>query len=187
MSQPINECKPDEVWTNMKNGQPYQLIDVREPFEYHALRIPGSKSIPLSSINEKSKIIERHIPAYLICQSGNRASKAAEQLSKLGVEKANVVKGGLQAWMAAGYPVERSDNNVWSLERQVRFTAGILVLTGIVLAYTLSANWICLSAFVALGMIVSAATNTCGMAIMLSKMPWNQISDTSTSRQCSKN
>ncbi len=184
MSQGTNECKPDELWMNITKERPYQLIDVREPFEYKNMRIKGSESIPLSLIHEKSKMIEKHIPAYLICQSGNRAHKAAEQLSQLGVEKTNVLKGGLQAWIAAGYPVEHELTNAWSLERQVRFTAGLLILIGIVLAYTVSANWICLSAFVALGMIVSAITNTCGMAIMLAKMPWNKVTEKSSEARC---
>jgi uncharacterized Tic20 family protein len=61
----------------------------------------------------------------------------------------------------------------WSIERQVRFTSAVLVLIGIGLAYTVNANWICLSAFIALGMIVSAITDTCGMGVVLSQLPWN--------------
>ena len=75
-------------------------------------------------------------------------------------------------------PVEsattENQTGAWSMDRQVRITAGLLVLFGIALAYTVNATWICLSAFVALGMIVSAVTNTCGMSVFLARMPWNK-------------
>lgn len=66
-----------------------------------------------------------------------------------------------------------SINRCWSIERQVRLASALFILLGIALAYTVSANWICLSAFVALGMIFSAMTNTCGMGKLLARMPWN--------------
>lgn len=69
---------------------------------------------------------------------------------------------------------QQGKGSTWSIDRQVRLTSGLLILIGIALAYTLSPNWIFLSAFVSLGMIFSALTNTCGMAAVLAKMPWNQ-------------
>ncbi|MBX9877500.1 MAG: DUF2892 domain-containing protein [Candidatus Obscuribacterales bacterium] len=74
-----------------------------------------------------------------------------------------------------------STTNIWSLDRQVRFTSAVLILLGISLAYTISPFWIYLSAFIALGMLLSALTDSCGMGLVLSKLPWNR-----TVKSCAK-
>jgi hypothetical protein len=68
---------------------------------------------------------------------------------------------------------EKGKDQVWSMERQVRLTAGLLILDGIALS-TINANWLFLSAIVALGMIISAISDTCAMATVLQLMPWNR-------------
>lgn len=62
-----------------------------------------------------------------------------------------------------------------SLERQVRIAAGALVLAGAVLALTVHPYWGGLSAFVGAGLMYSGITDTCGMAMCLARMPWNQV------------
>ena len=83
------------------------------------------------------------------------------------------VEGGIEAWKAAGLPVEKDANAVWSLERQVRFAAGSLVVIGVLLSL-ISPYFILLSAFVGAGLVFAAVTDTCGMAMALAKMPWNK-------------
>jgi hypothetical protein len=63
-----------------------------------------------------------------------------------------------------------------SLERQVRIVAGLLVLVGAVLAIAVHPYFAGLSAFIGAGLIFAGITDTCGMAMVLAKMPWNQIS-----------
>jgi hypothetical protein len=53
-------------------------------------------------------------------------------------------------------------------------TAGFLVFTGIVLGSLVHPYFYGLSGFIAVGLMFSAVTNTCGMGMMLAKMPWNQ-------------
>ncbi len=72
-----------------------------------------------------------------------------------------------------GLPCEKGREKIWSMDRQVRFTAGLLILDGIALS-TINVNWLFLSAFVALGMIISAISGTCAMATMLQWLPWNR-------------
>jgi rhodanese-related sulfurtransferase len=172
----IREITPREVLSMTQGGEGCQIVDVREPVEYESERIAGSIFLPLSSLKEKAGALDSNRPLCLVCRTGNRARMALARLSELGVTDAFVMQGGLQAWAAEGLPVERTGRRIWSMERQVRFTAGLLVLLGIALAYTVSANWICLSAFVALGMIISAVTDSCGMAVVLGRMPWNRAS-----------
>ncbi|MBI4971679.1 MAG: rhodanese-like domain-containing protein [Candidatus Omnitrophica bacterium] len=152
-----------------------QLVDVREPAEFESERIEGVLSLPLSMLNEGTvKILKKEKPVYLLCRSGNRASQAAVKLEKLGFSEVHVMEGGLQAWIGAGKTVCCGTSNIWSLDRQVRFAAGLLVMTGVILAIFAHPFWLALCAFVAAGLMFSGITDTCGMAMLLAKMPWNQ-------------
>lgn len=71
------------------------------------------------------------------------------------------VQGGMMAWKAAGYEVECDADAGWSLERQVRLVAGLMVLTGAVLGWFIDLRFIWLSAFVGLGLIHAAVTDLC--------------------------
>jgi rhodanese-related sulfurtransferase len=68
-------------------------------------------------------------PLYVLCESGNRAKKAAEKFAASGFAHCVVIEGGTKAWAAAGLPVVCGRQTI-SLERQVRIGAGALVLTG---------------------------------------------------------
>ena len=61
------------------------------------------------------------------------------------------------------------------MERQVRFTAGALVLLGLVLGLLMHPALLLLSAGVAGGLVFSALTDTCGMAVVLGKLPHNRL------------
>ena len=87
------------------------------------------------------------IPIVLICQTGKRARMTAGLLEPC-QRQISVLEGGTSAWIQAGLPVVTSVKNRWSLERQVRLGAGLLVLAGAVLAFTVDVNWLFLSAFV---------------------------------------
>jgi hypothetical protein len=61
-----------------------------------------------------------------------------------------------------------------SLERQVRIAAGSLVLIGIALGWFVHPYFIGLSAFVGAGLVFAGVTDTCGMGMILARMPWNK-------------
>ena len=88
-------------------------------------------------------------------------------------------KGGTLAWDKAGLPVQRGQKAM-SLERQVRIAAGSLVFTGAALGFFVHPYFIGLSAFVGAGLVFAGITDTCGMGMMIAKMPWNQIKTRST-------
>ena len=150
------------------------MVDVREASEYEGRRVRGAISAPLSGFEESSKLIDRNHHSYIICQAGKRAEQYAKRLQKHGYEDISVIEGGLKAWIDAGYPVERGESRVWSLERQVRFTAGSFVLLGVVLSFVFSPAFLILSGIVGAGLVFAAVTDTCGMAMLLARMPWNQ-------------
>lgn len=83
------------------------------------------------------------------------------------------VEGGTRAWAEAGLPVNR-DKSAISLERQVRIAAGLLVLAGVVLGVFVYPYLIGLSAFVGAGRVFAGVTDTCGMGLLLARMPWNR-------------
>lgn len=152
-----------------------QLVDVRSPSEFAAGHIPGAVNIPMDQIESRLQDLRSDVPLVLICQAGSRAKMAACFLEPCRYQLA-VLEGGTSTWTQAGLPVVRSVRTRWSLERQVRLGAGLLVLVGIVLALTINPAWLFLSAFVGLGLTFAGATDLCPMAIILAKMPWNRQS-----------
>ncbi|WP_073952186.1 rhodanese-like domain-containing protein [Streptomyces kebangsaanensis] len=156
------------------------VIDVRTPGEYASGHLPGALNIPLDRIRQALPEI-RHAAArgdvLVVCASGARSQKACVLLAEQGVSTANLT-GGTGAWAAAGHelnrPVACETRSSWSMERQVRFTAGTLVLLGLVLGLLVHPAFQLLSAGVAGGLVFSALTNTCGMAVLLAKLPHNR-------------
>ncbi len=170
----LESCSIDTLVAATRGGPAHQVVDVREPGEYASEHIAGSCLVPLSSLEAAAREVPRDRDIYLVCQTGNRAADAAARLARLGYTRLHVVEGGLVAWVAAGHPVTRGERRVWALDRQVRFTAGSLVLVGALLALLAHPAFALLSAGVGAGLVFSAATNTCGMTHVLARMPWNR-------------
>lgn len=154
------------------------LLDVRTPVEFKEAHVPQAFNEPLDELGPKALVesgkISRDRPFYILCRSGARAAKAADQFSKEGFSNAVVVEGGTLAWIEAGLPVDRGQTKVISLERQVRIAAGTLVLAGLILSQVLHPAFIWLSAFVGAGLVFAGITDFCGMGLLLAKFPWNR-------------
>jgi rhodanese-related sulfurtransferase len=156
--------------------EPYaQVIDVRENIEHAAEALKPSRNMPLSNLEKTFDKIDRAKPVYLLCRTGNRASQAAQKLSQQGFETVHVVEGGLEACKSQGLCIEKRAAAVWAMDRQVRFTAGSMILAGIILGAWVHPGFFALAVFVSAGLVYSAVTDTCGMAMLLAKMPWNRI------------
>ena len=152
-----------------------QLVDVRSATEFAVGHIPGAVNVPMDQIEARLADLRRDVPLVLICKAGTRARMTAALLGPCERELM-VLEGGTDAWIKAGLPVVSSVKSRWSLERQVRLGAGLLALTGAVLALTVNADWIFLSGFIGLGLTFAGLTDLCPMAIVLGKMPWNRTS-----------
>jgi len=159
-----------------------ELIDVRTPLEFREVHAVIARNVPLDSLDPQAVMKQRdgtaNDPLYLICHTGSRASKACQQFIDAGYTNVVSVAGGTQAWDEAGLAVVRGKKTV-SLERQVRIAAGLLVLLGAVLGSFVNPYFIGLSAFVGAGLMFAGITDTCGMAMILAKMPWNQVPSSS--------
>jgi rhodanese-related sulfurtransferase len=153
------------------------LFDVRTPVEYAEVHVPQAVSIPLDGLDPQSLVqagkVRKDEPVYLLCRSGQRATKAAEKFAKAGFTQPIVVEGGTLAWIEANLEVARSAVKVVSLERQVRIAAGVIVFAGVLLAQLVDARFIWLSGFVGAGLIFAGITDFCGMGLLIAKMPWN--------------
>ena len=148
------------------------LIDVREADEHARERIPTARSIPLSALPFSLDLAEPR--AIFHCRSGARTAAAADRLAASTDAEAYLLAGGIQAWKAAGYPVEIDRRRPIEIMRQVQIAAGGLVLLGVVLGAIFAPGFYALSGFVGAGLLFAGVTGTCGMARLLSFAPWNR-------------
>ena len=151
-----------------------QVIDVRTPVEFAEVHVPQARSVPLDELKPGSLELQKDQPVYLLCRSGQRATKAAEKFAKEGFTQPVVITDGTLAWIEANLPVTRGTVKVISLERQVRIAAGAIVLTGVLLARFVNFNFIWLSGFVGAGLVFAGITDFCGMGLLIAKLPWNK-------------
>lgn len=181
----VSSITPRELADRQKRGESINLIDVRTPVEYQEVHVPFARNVPLDRL-DPVEVLAGHTqsePLYVICRSGSRASKACEAIVAAGFENVVNVEGGTQAWDAAGLSVKRG-RAAMSLERQVRIAAGTIVFMGALLGYFVDINFIWLSAFVGGGLVFAGITDTCGMGMLLARMPWNQVKASKDSQQC---
>jgi rhodanese-related sulfurtransferase len=99
--------------------------------------------------------------------------KVCQKLEGAGFTNLVNVDGGTSAWQSAGLPVVEG-KKVMSLERQVRIAAGSLVVIGVIVGQFVHPSGFGLSGFIGAGLVFSAVTNTCGMGMLIAKMPWNR-------------
>lgn len=157
---------PDDAWL---------IVDVRTPGEYREAHIDGSENVPLGGLANHCESIKARAngrEVAVVCRTGQRAERARRQLEAAGVENARVLDGGIVAWEKAGLPLNRGTTGM-SLERQVRVAAGSLVLIGVSLGFLVHPGFFGLSGFVGAGLVFAGLTDTCGMGMLLAKMPWN--------------
>lgn len=174
----VSTIGPAELRKLLDAGEPIELIDVCTPVEFRAMHVAKARNIPLERLDAQSIIHARQPgarqPLFMICPSGTRGRSACEKLIRAGYEHVANVEGGTQACEDHGVPVVHGKKAV-SLERQVRIAAGSLVLTGVVLGVLVHSAFLGLAGFVGAGLIFAGITDTCGMGMLLARMPWNRV------------
>jgi rhodanese-related sulfurtransferase len=149
------------------------LLDVREAAEYKATHILGSHWIPLGQISAARLPRGHHKKILIHCQAGKRGEKACTTLmaeqSDLDVYN---IEGGLNAWAAAGLPMQTG--TVLPLNRQVQVAVGLLLVLFTVAGFGVHPVFHILAGLMGLGLINAGVTGWCGMATVLAKMPWNR-------------
>jgi len=151
------------------------VIDVREPGEFAEERISGAINLPLSTFDPTR--VPRSTPDHVVvmqCKMGSRSMRASSQLLEHGWAEVFNLQGGIEHWKRLRLPLTRTANAPISIMRQVQITAGSLVVLGTVLGALVSPWWLILSGFVGSGLVFAGVSNTCGMALLLARMPWNR-------------
>lgn len=95
--RPVKEISVEEFLILKESGEPFQLVDVREPNEY-ALANLGAELIPLGSITEQAERFARDRKVVVHCQAGVRSAKAIRALEdQFGFDNLYSLRGGIQA------------------------------------------------------------------------------------------
>ncbi len=149
---------------------PPGILDVRSAAEFATGHVPGAVNIPMEQVETRLADVPAG-PLVVVCESGKRAEIVAGWLGD--DTRLTLLDGGTKAWRDGGYPVVTCAPCRWTLERQVRLIAGLLVLAATVMSVLLNVKWVYLAMLVGGGLTFAGATNICGMAILLAKMPWN--------------
>ena len=174
----VTTISPRQLAELCKNVQ-IDLLDVRTPVEFREMHAAGARNVPLGRLDPAAVMRAREggEPLYAICRSGSRGRQACAKFLAAGFPNVVNVEGGTLAWAECGLPVVRGRKAI-SLERQVRITAGLLVLLGALLGWLVHPALAALSAFVGAGLVFAGVTDTCGMGLLLARMPWNRVKDT---------
>jgi rhodanese-related sulfurtransferase len=169
---------PQQLAELCQGGGSIELLDVRTPVEFREVHIAGARNVPLDRLDPVAvmggRVANRDQPQYVICRAGSRGRQACEQFVAAGFPNVVNVEGGTLACVAAGLLLVRGKKAI-SLERQVRIAAGAVVLGGMLLSWLVHPVFLGLSAFVGGGLIFAGVTDTCGMGMLLARMPWNQV------------
>jgi len=106
------DLEPQRVKELVEGGEA-QLIDVREDYEWEAGRIAGATHMNLEALGNRASEIDKDRPVIFQCRVGNRSAFATEVFRNGGYDAYNLA-GGLEAWVAAGLPLEPEGGKVAS-------------------------------------------------------------------------
>jgi len=93
----MKEISVEELKSKIDNNEDFQLIDVRETFEYEVSNLDG-ENIPLASVLLEKDKISRDKPVVVHCRSGKRSAQAIKLLENEGYDNLSNLVGGILAW-----------------------------------------------------------------------------------------
>ena len=159
-----------------ERGEPFDLLDVRTPAEFRSAHIAFARNVPLETLDPGIALRDRRDPSaplICVCRTGRRARQAAERFARCGVETLMVLEATDNEWEAGGLPVVHGKKMI-SLERQTRMVIGSLVVIGALLAFFVHPAFAWFGAAVGAGLLVAGITDSCAVAMLLARAPWNQ-------------
>ncbi len=152
------------------------LLDVREPAEHAADCIEYAELRPLSAISANDIPLNTDKKIIVYCRSGQRSQTACDKYIKAHPNTTfYYLEGGILAWQKSGLKtIKKTTANILPLDRQVQLTVGTMVFLGVILGYFISPMFLAIPLFFGAGLIFAGLSGTCGLAMLLAKMPWNQ-------------
>lgn len=173
MNAALTPLKPEDVERRLQRRQAV-LVDIREPDEFARRHVRGALSRPLSTFEQAHLKVEAGRDVVFTCRTGMRTGANCQRLAAVVDGSAYVLDGGVDAWAAAGLPVQEDRKAPLEMMRQVQIGAGSLVLIGVALGFAAHPAFFGLSALVGAGLAFAGATGFCGMARLLALAPWNR-------------
>ncbi len=94
----VTQVDPAGLKAKMDAGQPFCLLDVREPWEVALASIPGSLGIPMNEIPARLEELRAAGEIIVMCHAGGRSQRIAEFLAARGFAQVGNLQGGITAW-----------------------------------------------------------------------------------------
>lgn len=173
MTAILTPLHPNAVAERLKSGKAI-LVDIRDPDEFSHRHVAGALSRPLPVFEAAKLKIDPDRSVIFTCRTGMRTNANCARLAEAVEGEAYVLDGGIDAWVAAGLPVEADRAAPLEMNRQVKIAAGGLVALGWGLGVAAHPAFYALSALVGLGLLFAGVTGICGMAKVLALAPWNR-------------
>lgn len=174
----INTVSASEAARWLASGEAV-LIDVREADEFSAEHIAYANSLPLSNLQDLFRQMD--IPAnrkiIIHCLKGERGGQACLSIQGCGTCRNTLynMEGGITAWKDAGLPVISSAAaSGISIFRQVQIIVGGLIAMLVLLGLLGIGLGFVIAGFLGVALFIAGLTGWCGLAMLLSKMPWNK-------------
>jgi sulfur-carrier protein adenylyltransferase/sulfurtransferase len=94
----VREITPREVAGKLQRGDDFDLIDVREPYEWEIARIEGARLVPLSTFPGAIHTLDPSREIVVQCKVGGRSARAADALVAAGFRNVWNLAGGITRW-----------------------------------------------------------------------------------------
>lgn len=169
---PLKPISPQDARELLSRGA--VLVDIRAADEHARERIAQARHMPMDRLQAGSLPLAGASAVIFHCRSGHRTQVNASALKACAACDAYALEGGLDAWKKAGLPIVADVSQPLELQRQVQIAAGSLIVLGAVLGVTVSPWFHALSGFVGAGLVFAGASGFCGLARVLTRMPWNR-------------
>ncbi len=93
------EIRPEEVKMKLDRGETFTLLDVREPWEFEAAHMGGAKLVPMGDVPSRAhQELDPEDHIVVVCHHGVRSMSVTAWLRQQGFEKAQSMRGGIDAW-----------------------------------------------------------------------------------------
>ena len=106
---PVELVTVEEVKAALENGNA-QVVDIRPSFDFAGGRIPGSINMPNRSLATRTEQLDTSRRVLFVSEDGTQGEGAARTALSMGLTNVANIAGGLEAWLAAGYPVHTIDD-----------------------------------------------------------------------------
>ena len=160
------------------------VVDVRTPMEFAEKRLAHPATLaPVTELDPHMVALRSgalpETPIFTLCASGKRAQAAAAKFAEAGFTDVTVIEGGLAACKEAGFAtvgqaLPKTGETSPTLDRQVRLVAGALTAIFVLLGLFVHKAFLLGALFIGCGQVFSGLTNWCGLALLLTRAPWNK-------------